>query len=126
MRLLVLAGLFSALACLAQAQVITIPAGTKVALALTSPVWAKSVQLGDSIYAETAFPVTVANAMAIPPGTYVKGQIDIMALRSGHAEFRIQFTQIHGGRTVQLATEDHSGGPTTDDLAPCEGEGHGG
>jgi len=94
MRLLVLAGLFSALACLAQAQVITIPAGTKVALALTSPVWAKSVQLGDSIYAETAFPVTVANAMAIPPGTYVKGQIDIMALRSGHAEFRIQFTQM--------------------------------
>ncbi len=38
-----------------------VAAGTKVALALTSPVWAKSVQLSDSIYTETVFPVTVDN-----------------------------------------------------------------
>lgn len=101
MRLLVLAGLVGTLACVAQQPApkpaIVIPAGTKVALALTSPVWAKSVQLGDSVYAETAFPVTVDNAMAIPLGTYVKGQIDIMTLPrllSGHAEFRIQLTQM--------------------------------
>ncbi len=101
MRLLILAGLATALASPAQQQApappIVIPAGTKVAVALTGPVWAKSVQLGDSVYAETAFPVTVDNRMAIPPRTYVKGQIDIMTLPrtlSGHAEFRIGFTQV--------------------------------
>ncbi|HXN47182.1 MAG TPA: hypothetical protein VN893_11115 [Bryobacteraceae bacterium] len=101
MRLRAMMGLVSAMACLAQQPAakpaIEIPAGTIVALAMTSPVWAKTVKLGDSVYAETAFPVTVNDQMAIPPRTYVRGQIDILTLPkklSGHAELRVQLAQM--------------------------------
>jgi hypothetical protein len=108
MRLLASVGLLSAMACVGQQPAIEIPAGTKVALAATSPVWAKTVKLGDSVYAETAFPVTVNDQMAIPPRTYVRGQIDILTLPqklSGHAELRVQFTQMvfADGSAVALA-----------------------
>ena len=55
---------------------IVIPAGTTVSVALTEPILAKSAKAGDSVYAETAFPVALNNQMAIPPGTFVQGQID--------------------------------------------------
>ena len=89
------------------AQFLTVPAGTKVVLGLTSPVWAKSTKPGDSIYAETTFPVAINDAMAIPAGTNVKGAIDIL-LRPGvlsrNAEFRIRFSEIvfANGYTVPL------------------------
>src|ERR1017187_10408963 len=101
MRLRAIVGLVSAMASVAQQPAakppIEIPAGTKIALTMTSPVWAKSVKLGDNVYAETAFPVTVNDRMAIPPRTYVRGQIDILTLPhqlSGHAELRVQLTQM--------------------------------
>ena len=108
MRLRALVGLLSAMACAAQQPTIEVPAGTKVVLATTSPVWAKTAKLGDSVYAETAFPVTVNDQMAIPPRTYVRGQIDILTLPrllSGHAELRVQFTQMvfSDGSAVSLA-----------------------
>ena len=97
MRLLAMVGLLSALAAAAQEPAIVVPAGTQVALALPGAVLAKSVQLGESIDAVTVFPVTVDNQVAIPPGTSVKGRIDIMVLpgaASHRAEFRIQFTEM--------------------------------
>ena len=107
MRLLFVAGIFTVCGCLAQepappnppagSQTLTVPAGTRIMLGLTSPVWAKSVQPGETVYTETTFPVAVDGAMAIPPGTYVKGTIDILfrtSLRSDHAEFRMSFAQI--------------------------------
>ena len=86
---------------------ITLPAGTKVVLALTSPVWAKSAKPGDSIYSATAFPVVAGNEMAIPPGTYVEGKIDALSkpsLFSSHAEFQLHFTKLifGNGYTVEL------------------------
>jgi hypothetical protein len=86
---------------------IVIPAATTVSLALTEPILARSAKAGDSVYAESAFPVTVNNQMAIPPGTYVQGQIDSLTLPrwlSPHAEFHIHFTKIifANGYTVEL------------------------
>jgi hypothetical protein len=86
---------------------IVIPAGTTVSLALTEPVLAKSANSGDSVYAQTAFPVAVNNQMAIPPGTYVQGQIDTLTRPgwfSPHAQFQIHFTKIifANGYTVEL------------------------
>jgi len=86
---------------------IVIPAGTTVSLALTEPILAKSAKAGDSVYAETAFPVAVNNQMAIPPGTYVQGQIDTLTRPgwfSPHAQFQIHFTKIifANGYTVEL------------------------
>jgi len=82
--------------CLAQ-ETLTIPAGTGIMLGLTSPVWTKSAQPGETVYAETTFPVAVDGAMAIPPGTYAKGTIDILfrqGFRSDRTEFRMSFAQL--------------------------------
>jgi len=88
---------------------ITIPAGTKIVLALTSPVWAKSAKPGDSVYSSAAFPVAVNNEIAIPPGTYAQGQIDTLTRpkgRSSRAEFQIHFTKLIfvNGYTVELSS----------------------
>jgi len=64
---------------------------------MTAPVWARTAKAGDPIYAQTAFPVAVNNMMAIPPGTYVAGQIDAMTrpgFFSPHAQFQIHFTKL--------------------------------
>jgi hypothetical protein len=88
---------------------ITIPAGTKIVLALTSPVWANSAKPGDAIYSSTAFPVEASNQIAIPPGTYAQGQIDTLTRpkgRSSRAEFQIHFTKLIfvNGYTVLLSS----------------------
>jgi len=86
---------------------IVVPAGTTVVLSLTDPILAKSAKAGDSVYAQTAFPVTVNNQMAIPPGTYVQGQIDTLTRPgwfSPHAQFQMHFTKIifANGYTVEI------------------------
>jgi hypothetical protein len=76
---------------------IVVPAGTAVELAVTNPVLTKTAKPGDTVYAETAFPVVVNNRVAIPPGTYVEGEIDALTrpgFFSPHAEFQIHFTEI--------------------------------
>jgi hypothetical protein len=126
MRRLTIAVLLSTLACAAQTAPppqgsqaspqtkpsaanprIVVPAGTTVSLALSNPILAKTAKAGDSVYAETAFPVAVKNQMAIPPGTYVQGQIDALSRPdwlSPHAQFQIHFTKIiyENGYTVVL------------------------
>src|SRR6266513_3085112 len=86
---------------------IIVPAGTRVALALTSPIWARSANVGDAIHATTSFPVAIGNEMAIPPGTYVEGKIDALkppGWFSNHAEFQLHFTKLvfANGYTVEL------------------------
>jgi hypothetical protein len=90
-----------------QKSTITVPAGTKVALALTSPIWEKAAKVWDTVHAATAFPVTVDNDMVIPPGTYVEGRIDALTRPrwlSAHAEFQLHFTKLifANGYTVEL------------------------
>jgi len=86
---------------------IIVPAGTTVALALTSPIMASAAKVGGSVYAETAFPVAVNNQMAIPVGSYVQGRIDTLTRPgwlSPHAQLQIHFTKIifANGYTVEL------------------------
>jgi hypothetical protein len=102
MRLLAFT-LLTAASCLAQA--IDVPAGTKVGLRLTSPLATKTAQPGDAVHAEAAFPVTAANNVAIPPGTYVEGVIDQITRRGAHAGFTMHFTKMvfSNGYTVTLS-----------------------
>ena len=90
------------------ARTITIPAGTKVTLALSSPIWAKTVKAGDAVYAVTSFPVVTNGTMLIPPGTYVLGQIDSVTKpgwMSPRAQLQFHFLKIifANGYTVELA-----------------------
>lgn len=86
---------------------ITIPAGTTVLLHLRSPINTKNARVGDSVYCETAFPVTQDNVMIIPSHTYVKGQI--MRVQrpgrvKGRAELQLHFNTLifPDGYTIQL------------------------
>lgn len=76
---------------------IALPAGTRVTLALTTPIWAKTAKPGDAVYAVTAFPVVSSNSMAIPIGTYVLGEIDAVtkpSWRDARALFQMHFSKI--------------------------------
>ena len=90
-----------------KAATIAVPAGTTVSLTLTHAIMAKTAKVGDDVYAESAFPVAVNGQMAIPPGTYVQGQIDTLArpgIFSPHAQFQIHFTKLifANGYTVYI------------------------
>jgi hypothetical protein len=55
---------------------VTVPAGTKLLLALKSAVNTKTAHPGDGVYLETTFPIALNNRIVIPAGTYVQGVID--------------------------------------------------
>ena len=89
------------------AATVEIPAGTKVALRLKQAISTKTAREGDSVYAETAFPIAIDDRILIPVGTYVQGKISHIQ-RGGHikgrAELMIHFTSMiyPSGYTVML------------------------
>lgn len=86
---------------------INIPAGTKVPIVLKHALNTKSAREGDSVYAETTFPVVENGRVVIPAGTYVQGRITHVQ-RGGHikgrAEVQMHFTTLiyPNGYTVLL------------------------
>jgi hypothetical protein len=78
----------------AASQTITIPAGTRIPLALVSQITSKA-RSGDDVRAVTTFPVTVGSQMAIPVGTFLEGVIDKVKKggRSGPS-LQMHFTRI--------------------------------
>ena len=90
----------------------TLPAGTKVDLALIVPVWARKVRLGDPLYAQTNFPVVTGNRVAIPAGTWVQGRIEGTTLptrRQNRAELQVLFTRIVFANGYTIALPDLPG-----------------
>lgn len=81
----------------AAAAIVALPAGSKLELALTRPVWAAKAKAGDPLYLQTVFPVTVGNRIGIPAGTYVQGTIDSIVAptrKVDRAEIDVHFNQI--------------------------------
>jgi type IV secretion system protein VirB10 len=76
-------------------QTIVIPAGTRIPLALASPIAPKSARPRNAVRAVTEFPITVGTQLAIPIGTYVEGVIDKVTKggRSGRT-LQIHFTHL--------------------------------
>jgi len=88
-------------------KTMTIPAGTQVLLHLKSPIDTKSAHVGDGVYCQTGFPVTIDNLMVIPAGTYVKGEIARVQRAGrikGRAEILFHFNTMifPNGYTVDL------------------------
>ncbi len=80
-----------------QTPALLLPAGSKIELVVTRPVWAKTARPGDPIYTQTDFPVTAGTQLAIPAGTWVEGILESVTppkRRSSHAEMEVLFTQI--------------------------------
>lgn len=86
---------------------LTIPAGTKVPVALKHAVSSKGTREGDGVYAETTFPVVANGRVLIPAGTFVQGRVSHIQ-RGGHikgrAEVLMHFTTLiyPSGYTVLL------------------------
>jgi hypothetical protein len=76
-------------------------------LVVTRPEWAQSAKDGDTVYAQTSFPVVAGNSMAIPAGTYVEGTIESVTKptrKLEHANIEVLFSKIifANGYTVEL------------------------
>lgn len=91
----------------AEVSQITIPAGTRIPIALKNTISTKANHEGDPIYAQSTFPVVVNDKIVIPAGTYVQGKISSI-MPAGHikgrAEVLIHFTSLiyPSGYTVLL------------------------
>src|SRR5215469_1867762 len=71
----------------AEESEITIPAGTRLSLALFRSISFKHTKSGDPVHLQVVFPVTVGNRMVIPPGTYVQGVVD--AIKRGNRRYEV-------------------------------------
>jgi hypothetical protein len=86
---------------------VTVPAGTKIPVALKQAISTKSAREGDVVYAETTFPFVQDGRVLIPAGTYLQGQI-VHTQRPGRVQGRgevlIHFTSLvyPNGYTVPL------------------------
>jgi hypothetical protein len=76
-------------------QTITIPVGTRIPLALASPISTKAARPGNAVRAVAGFPVTVGTRLAIPVGTYVEGVITKVTKRSPSGpSLQMHFTRL--------------------------------
>jgi hypothetical protein len=75
---------------------VTLPVGTRIQLYLTNPLYSRTAQVGDVVHAEVAFPVVVANQLAIPRGAFAQGNVTrvVHAGFAHHARIEMQFTTI--------------------------------
>ena len=76
---------------------VTMPAGTRVLMVLTSPLHTTSGTAGSGIYLETVYPVIVDNQIVIPARSQIQGVVEANK-RPGHADrvsmFRFRFTTL--------------------------------
>jgi len=91
----------------ARSTALTIPAGTKVPLALKQAIATKTAKEGDPVYCETTFPFVVNDRIVIPAGTYIQGKISRIQRAGrvkGRAELLMHFTSMiyPSGYTVML------------------------
>jgi type IV secretion system protein VirB10 len=91
----------------ANSDALTIPAGTRVPLALKQSISTKNAKEGDPVYAATTFPVVINDRIVIPAGTYVQGRISQVKRGGrikGRAEVLMHFSTLiyPSGYTVVL------------------------
>ncbi|HKN31996.1 MAG TPA: hypothetical protein VJX16_02005 [Terriglobales bacterium] len=86
---------------------LTIPAGSRIPVALKHAISTKSAREGDAVYAATTFPFVLNEKVLVPAGTYVQGRISHVQKAGrvkGRAEVLIHFTTLiyPSGYTVML------------------------
>ncbi len=97
---------------------LVVPLGTRLPLLLRNGINTRTAKPGDSVYFETAYPIAVNNKIAIPMGTFVRGQI-LAAKRpgriKGRGEIRMALEQLTypNGYTIELRASPSSVDPNT-------------
>lgn len=103
----------SVLATPPNTEQLIVPAGTRLPLMLRNGINTRTAKPGDSVYFETAYPIAVNNKIAIPMGSFVRGEI-LEAKRPGRirgrGEFRIALEQMTfpNGYTIELRATPNS------------------
>jgi hypothetical protein len=110
------------------ADITTLPIGTRIELAVTAPVWARTAKAGDALYTQVDFPVITGSVIAIPAGTYVQGTIQSISRPSrfkGRAQIQALFTTVifANGYVVSLPRLYASTGPTQTVANPLQTSG---
>lgn len=88
-------------------NLLVIPAGSRIPLALQQAISTKNAREGDAVYASTTFPFVLNDHILVPAGTYIQGKI-MHTERAGHgkgrSEILIHFTTLiyPSGYTVML------------------------
>ena len=107
---------------------ITVPAGTRVPLTMKQGLTTKNARPGDPVYAQTSFPIVMNDRIAIPPGTFVQGEIRRVQRPGrvkGRAELQMSFTSMifPNGYTLLLpgAVQGTPGDPNTAGVKDKEG-----
>lgn len=77
--------------------IITLPAGTRIQLALTSPITNRNARVGYAVRAAVVFPVAVGSQLAIPVGTYLEGVVDRV---KGHDAYGRPGVEVHFTRMI--------------------------
>jgi hypothetical protein len=92
---------------------LTVPAGTRLPLVLRNGINTRTAKPGDSVYFETIYPIAVNNRIAIPVGSFLRGQL-LKSKRPGfvrgRGEIRMVLDQMTfpNGYTVLLAATPNS------------------
>jgi type IV secretory pathway VirB10-like protein len=88
-----------------QKAMVSVPAGTKIALVLTNPISSKTVHRGDTIYTQVTAPVPFDNEVAIPAGTFVQGKLDKLSRNGTRAVMLMQSAAVvfPDGYVAQIA-----------------------
>src|SRR2546426_8877442 len=68
---------------------LVVPANTTIPLELRNTISSRTAYVGQAIYCETIYPITVGNRIVIPVGSYVKGAVT-QVVRPGRVKGRAQ------------------------------------
>ncbi len=109
---------------------ITLPSGTRVAVVLQNGISTRTAKIGDSVYFQTAFPITQDDRIVIPVGSYIRGAL-VSTKRPGRVkglgEFRMRLDTLilPNGYTVNLNASpnsaDSGGGEKVDSEGKIQG-----
>jgi len=107
---------------------IVVPAETTIPLVLVNTINTRTAYVGQAIYCETIFPITVGNRIVIPKGSSVKGAVT-QVVRPGHVKGRAQiglrFEEIilpNGTTASMRASLSGFAGRGKEDFKPNEGK----
>ena len=92
---------------------VIVPVDTTIPLALKNTISSRTAYVGQAIYCETIYPITVGNRIVIPAGSYVKGAVT-QVIRPGRvkgkAQLGLRFESITlGNGTTRLMRATLSG-----------------
>ena len=68
---------------------LVVPANTTIPLELRNTISSRTAYVGQSIYCETIYPITIGNRIVIPVGSYVKGAVT-QVIRPGRVKGKAQ------------------------------------